>query len=149
MLKRIFSLTIAVLIISLLTIGSFAADNGITVIINGVVIDFDVPPQIINNRTMVPVRKAFEVLGAQVEWSEEMSLALATYKTDIIAIPIGENSFSVTNVITNETRTVGLDVPAQIVNSRTLIPLRAISEALGKQVLWDGTTSTAYINDIK
>lgn len=145
--KKVFSIAFAILMLLSCGVITHAADC-ITVIINGETVDFDVPPQIINGRTMVPVRKAFEALGAKVDWSEEMSLAVATYKTEIIAIPIGENSLTVTSVLTNETRTVELDVPAQIVGGRTLVPLRAISEALGKEVKWNGETSTAYINDI-
>lgn len=121
-----------------------AADD-IAVIINGTVVGFDVPPQIIGDRTMVPMRKVFETLGANVEWNSEMRMVLATYKTSIITMRIDEYSFSVTNVITNESKSIALDVPAQIVNDRTLIPLRAVSEALGKTVEWDGSTRTAII----
>ncbi len=145
--KKILAIFLTlVLSLSCIIVGNAAEE--IVVVINGSVIDFDVPPQIIDDRTMVPVRKAFESLGAKVDWSEEMSLAIATYKTEIITIQIGEMSFSVTNVLTNETRVIKCDVPAQIVDGRTLIPLRAIAEALGKDVKWDGDTRTAYINDM-
>ena len=125
-------------------IGVNAADD-ITVIINGTKIEFDVSPLIIDGRTMVPMRKTFEVLGAKVEWVAEMRLALATYKTSIIAMRIDEDSFTVTDVLTNSSQSFSLDVPAQIVNDRTLIPLRAVSEALGKTVEWHGDTRTAVI----
>ena len=44
--------------------------NGIKVIYNEKAIDFDVPPQIINDRTMVPLRAIFEAIGATVNWDE-------------------------------------------------------------------------------
>ena len=40
---------------------------------------------------------------------------------------------------------IELDVPAQIVNGRTLVPVRAVSEAFGCDVSWDGDTKTVYI----
>lgn len=122
-----------------------SATDEITVLINGTVAEFDVPPAIIGDRTMVPMRKTFDMLGAKVDWIAEMSMAVATYKTYIVSMPIGADSFTVTNVLTNETVEHVLDVPAQIVNGRTLIPLRAVSAALGKSVEWDGANRTAII----
>ncbi|MBQ8835883.1 MAG: copper amine oxidase N-terminal domain-containing protein [Clostridia bacterium] len=142
--KKIFALllTLAIAFSCVMFVG---AEDDVTVKVNGVVIEFDVPPQIINGRTMVPMRKVFEVLGANVEWVGEMRLAVATYKTTIISMRIDEYSFSLTDVITGETEQISLDVPAMIVGNRTLIPLRAVSEALGKTVKWDADTRTAII----
>ena len=53
----------------------------------------------------------------------------------------------VTDVVSGTVKEYSLDVPAQIVDGRTLIPLRAVSQALGKNVAWDGSTSTALISD--
>ena len=145
--KKLFCLLLALTLIFSLGIHTYAAEKEITVLINGIDIKFDVPPQIIGDRTMVPMRKTFEALGAKIEWVGELRLAIATYQTTVIAMPIDAYSFSVTNVLTNETREISLDVPAQIVNDRTLIPLRAVSEALGKDVAWDGSTRTATIRD--
>lgn len=142
--KRFFAALLAfAMAMSFMTVVN--AEDGITVLVNGVEIEFDVPPMITRDRTMVPMRRVFEVLGAKVEWVGEMRLVLATYKTSIIAMHIDEYSFSLTDVITGETESIPLDVPAQIVNDRTLIPLRAVSEALGKNVEWDGTARTAKI----
>ena len=142
--KRIFAVILSfTMVLSFMTVVN--AEDGITVIVNGVEAKFDVPPMIINGRTMIPVRKVFEMLGANVEWVAEMRLALATYKTSIVAIGIDEYSFSVTDVISGQTKSVSLDVPAQIVNDRTLIPLRAVAEALGNTVEWEEDTRTAKI----
>ncbi len=142
--KRLVVLILTAALVFSFVIAASAADE-ITVLINGTVAEFDVPPAIIGDRTMVPMRKTFDMLGAKVDWIAEMSMAVATYKTYIVSMPIGADSFTVTNVLTNETVEHVLDVPAQIVNGRTLIPLRAVSAALGKSVEWDGANRTAII----
>ncbi len=136
-----------VLILALLCAIFVGAEENITVRINGTVMDFDVSPQIICDRTVVPMRGIFESFGAKVEWNAEMRMVLATYHTSVIAMRIGAESFSVTDVLTGETKSIALDVPAQIVQDRTLIPLHAVSEALGKTVDWDGETRTVSITD--
>ena len=137
MLKRIILvLTLAITIMS----GTMASAEGkdIVVEIDGVAVEFDVQPQIINDRTMVPMRKIFESLGAKVEWIPEMERVVATYGSSIINMKVNDNKFTVTDVVLEEVREIELDVPVQIVDSRTLVPVRAVSEALGKTVDWDG-----------
>lgn len=145
--KKLISLIISIMLICTGSLSVGADNSEIKVVLNGTKLSFDVPPQIINGRTMVPVRKIFEAQGAMVEWIKEKNLIVASYKTDIISMKVGETSFSVTNAVTNETRTVLLDVPAQIIDSRTLVPARAISEALGNKVSWDGENTTVLITD--
>lgn len=58
---------ISIMLIAVLTAASFASDS-IKLYVNGQEIKPDVPPQIINDRVMVPVRWAAEALGAVVEW---------------------------------------------------------------------------------
>lgn len=146
MLKKSLALILAIFMVFACTVFSYAATD-VTVLINGVKIEYDVPAQIIGDRTMVPMRKTFDMLGANVDWNSEMRLAIATYKTSIIAIGIDCDSFTVTDVISGTVTEHKLDVPAQIVDGRTLIPLRAVSQALGKKVEWNGSTSTALISD--
>ena len=143
--KKICALILVFVLIS--SFQSVYARDDITVTINGYIVVFDVPPQIINGRTMVPMRRIFESLGANVNWVEEKSLVVATYKTSIITMPIGETSFSVTDVLTNETRVVEIDVAPMIIDGRTLVPARAVSEAIGKTVNWNGDTRTVIITD--
>ena len=60
--KRIQAVVMSLILIITMSVGSvvFAADN-ITVKLNGQTLSFDVPPQLINGRTMVPMRKIFEI----------------------------------------------------------------------------------------
>jgi len=141
--KKFFSLLISVLI--LLSGFSVFAEQDVTVIIDNKKIEFDVPPTIIEGRTLVPMRKIFEELGAKVNWVESAQAIISTYKSSVIAMEIGKNSMSVTELLTGETKEVALDVPSQLIDSRTLVPVRAISEALGKTVGWDDATWTVTI----
>ena len=150
--KRFKMFILAVLIITVVVQMGYPdnvfAERAVTVTINGEVIEFDEPARLINARTMVPMRKIYETLGATVQWVGEAELILATFKTSIIAMEIGKNSFEITDLLTGQTKTIELDVPPQVVGvGTTLVPVRAISEALGKNVDWDDKTSTVIIAD--
>ena len=53
------------------------------------------------------------------------------------------------NLETNEQKTIELDSPPVIVDSRTLVPVRAISDALGVKVDWDSETRSVLLNSGK
>ena len=108
-----------------LTIGSKA------IVKNGTTYELDVPAQIVDNRTLVPLRAIFEALGATVEWDEATRTVTSTKGGTTVKLTIGDNKIYV-NGVTRE-----LDVPAQIINSRTMVPTRAIAEAYGCAVEWD------------
>lgn len=115
----------------------------ITVTLNGEKLKFDVDPYIENDRTLVPMRKIFEAVGANVAWDDEMKTVVASRMISnnpiFVAIQIGGESAFVNNVKTN------LDTPAKIVDDRTFVPLRFVVEALGEKVEWDGNTYTVII----
>ena len=141
-----------VMILTLVMVFQFTAfadtnSNEITVIIKGTEIEFDVPPQIINGRTMVPMRKIFETLGARVQWVAEAQLIVATKGSKIMSMSIGNNNLSIVDIMTEDPKNIPLDVPPLIVDSRTLVPARAVSEALNMEVSWDGETRTVTIED--
>ncbi len=121
------------------------ASNDVAVQINGQLVQFDVPAQIISDRTMVPMRKIFETLSATVEWFGTSQTIMATQGPVIIAMQIGQPVMNVSNIFTGENKAVTLDVPPCIVGDRTLVPVRAISESLGMQVAWDDVTRTVLI----
>ena len=103
----------------------------------------DVPPIIINDRTMVPARAVFEKLGCDIAWNEEMQEVYVMHNTDLVILKID----SQTGTKNGESFT--MDTPAKIVNDRTLIPIRAVSEAIGCDVKWDDGTRTVIVSSVK
>ncbi len=100
----------------------------------------DVPPVIINERTMVPARAVFEEFGAEVAWNEATKEVYMTKGTDLVVLKI-DSQIGHTNGVE-----FTMDTPAKIVNDRTMIPVRAASEALGASVGWDNSTRLVTIN---
>ena len=98
------------------------------------------PPVIVDGRTLVPLRDVMSHLGFEVEWdyqTETVHLEKPGYE---IVVPLGQDSMTVNG------RTVYLEVPAMTMNGRTLVPIRAISEAIGFGVNW---IAEALIVDIR
>ncbi len=93
--------------------------------------NYDVVPFTENGRTLVPVRFIAENFGATVGWDDATQAVTVNLDGNNIALQIGSNQMTVNGEV------ITLDVPAQTYNSRTLIPLRALVEALGKSVFWD------------
>jgi len=135
MMKKVLSVCLIVaLSVSLFAIPlTVTAEAPIRVLLNGEEIQFDVPPQMINNRTMVPMRAIFEAFGYEVEWHYNTQVIYAWKSdTETITLTIGLPVIFVNGEPAN------LDVAPQIVNDRTLVPVRAISEGLNADVDWDG-----------
>lgn len=150
--KKILPLLLALLsLCTVFTLSSAAVENEVAVMLDGYNIEFDVPARIIEmsgaSRTMVPVRKIFEALGAEVGWEGSTRTVSAKRGNDTVSLSIGS-----TELYKNGSLVSKLDVPAMIVEeegeSRTLVPVRAISEAFGCKVDWDGESRTAIITDI-
>ena len=114
------------------------SDKEITVWINNKKLLFDTKPEIQNGRTLVPIRVIFEELGATVSWNNNK---ITAKKGDVIVqLEIGSNIMYINN------KKVKLDVPPAIKKNRTLVPLRAISEAFNNRVTWNGIYKTIEIN---
>jgi hypothetical protein len=101
---------------------------------------FDVPPVLENGRVLVPLRHIIEVLGATVQWDGETQTITATRGNTVILLQVG-NSMAYING-----SAFSLDVPPEIIDGRTLVPLRFISETFGCNVNWDGNTQTVSIS---
>ncbi len=135
--KTLCSFLTALMVVSAMT--PAMANDDIKVKIDGNQIVFDVQPQLINDRTMVPLRAIFEVLGATVDWNNDTETVTSTKDNTTISLTINKPTMYVNGVA------VTLDSPACLVNDRTLVPVRAISEAFKCGVDWEETTSTVYI----
>lgn len=100
---------------------------------------FDVDPIIDNDRTLVPLRAIFEAMGAVVDWNQANQTVTALKGDTMVVLTIGSTQPTVNGQIWP------LDVPAKIVQDRTLAPLRFVGEAFGGTVEWDSTTKTVKV----
>lgn len=137
--KLLLCTAAAMLAVAIFPIAVLASSTGVTV--NGVAVEFsDQEPVVIDNRTLVPVRGVFEHLGFEVEWLDDTRTAVITNSTHELRIAVGSNVFT-TNGVTHT-----LDVPAQLINGRTMLPIRAPLESVGINVGWEEATRTVTVS---
>lgn len=116
--------------------------NGVSTeyIVDGIKKQFDVLPYIKNNRTYVPVRFITESLGASVEWDQETKTVTIRSEEAIITMQIGNRRARVNGKIQM------LETLPEIVNNRTMLPIKNICDALNCSTSWDQETKTVTIN---
>lgn len=123
-----------------LTASVLAAGQGISVTIDEKPVRFTAgQPQMINGRVLVPLRGIFEALGAYITWVPSTQTVIAQSGSVDLQLRIGERTALVNG------RSVTLDVPAQIINGSTMVPLRFVGESLGADVKWNGQSQTVLI----
>lgn len=134
------------------------AEDDIKVTLNGNFLSFDQPPILQDNRVLVPMRTVFEALGADVYWIEEyqvvgvvkndIKIIAEISKADILKFK-GSTVLDFQQEIDKAEKTkieiIESDVAPQIIDGRTYIPLRVISEALGVHVDWESKTRTVIL----
>ncbi len=98
------------------------------------------PPIILDNRTLVPVREVFEKLGGIVEWNAEARRVIVRFGDKTIELMMDH----LTAIVNGEE--IALDVPAKIINSKTMVPVRFISEHADLKVDWEATTHTVTVS---
>ena len=139
--KKIIALVLTFVLLT--SMAAFAApvfeDMDVTVVLDGKTLEFDQKPLVESGRTLVPVRKIFETLGATVDYDEATETVISR-KGDLIIVMQIDNDVMFVN-----SEPVKLDVPAREVGGRTLVPLRAISDAMQVEVMWNGDTQTASL----
>ena len=106
---------------------------------DGNILGFDVPPIIEDGSTLVPMRFLFEQMGADVEWDSETQTATATLDNKAVTFSIDNVNARINN------KPAKMDVPARLVNGKTMVPLRFLSENMGYDVDWDADSRTAII----
>jgi beta propeller repeat protein len=114
----------------------------IKVLVNGTRYYTDPLPYIKNDRTMVPMRRVFEILNADVQWNNEERSVTATKGSDIIKLYIGSSTAY------KNGEAMKLEAAPEILASagRTMVPLRFVAEALSCSVDWDPITRSVIIN---
>lgn len=101
--------------------------------------DEKVVPMIINDRTLVPVRFIAESLGMTVSYdntTREVDLSGNGYR---VKMTLDKKEYTINDI------PFEMDVPAQSIHDRTMIPLRAMAEAIGMKVEWDQDNSLIYL----
>ena len=121
-----------------------SVNSGITVIYNGKRISFqkyEQNPEIINDSTLVPLRAIFEAMNAGVTWNGDTQTVTSTRGKTTISLTINKP------VMIKNGEEIKLEVPAQLYNERTMVPVRVIAEAFGADVVWDGNGRTVIITE--
>ena len=137
-----------VLVLTLLSANVYAETKEVTVKVNDVLVNSPVSAQIVNDRTMLPMRSIFERIGAKVTWIESEKIIFATKNNLLITMQIDNTIMSVQQIENDEIAKIELDSPPFIVNGSTLVPVRAVAESLGCSVKWDPHTYTVDISTI-
>ncbi len=115
--------------------------DDIQVYVDGNIVNFDTKPVIQNSRTLVPFRAVFEALGAEVSWNNDTQQVRAKKDNTEISFVIGEKV-----LLINQKNTIIMEVRPQIMSGRSMVPLRAVSEALNAEVNWDNDERIITIN---
>lgn len=117
----------------------YASVTSVGLQVNGEPLVGEVEALLVQGRTLVPVRGLFEKIGADVQWHSEARVAEIKKNDMIVRLPLNSNKVTINDEL------VELDVPAQIIYGRLMVPVRFISEAIGAQVEWDTTTRSVLI----
>lgn len=134
---------ILVVLLALVIAMPIFAAGVIRVVVNGERVVFpDAQPYMdANNRVLIPVRFVSEELGAKVNWNKNTKTVTIVDGNNTVVLVVGEKKIKVNGV------TKQLDTKAIIKNTRTFVPLRFVSEALGATVEWDSKGKSVYINN--
>ncbi len=103
--------------------------------------DYNVSPTIVDSRTLVPVRFVAESLGAEVGWDNDTKKITIDLDGKQIVMTLNDKNYTV------DGEAFELDVPAQVMYERTMVPVRVVSEAFGKSVIWDEENQLIFITD--
>lgn len=117
-----------------------SSPSNIQLILEGKILQPDVPPTLVKGRTLVPIRVVAEGLGAEVGWDEQLRKVTIQSNSVNIAMQIGLSKATING------KEVAMDVPPIIDRGRTLVPLRFVGESLGITVGWEQETRTVVFN---
>jgi len=143
---------VSVIITTLFFAASFTAPvlaqpDTVVIFIDGEELATEVSPVIRQDRTMVPLRAISEGLGLAVNWDAANYFVLISANENYLIAPAGESGSpqSTIRIFFNgcELRS---DADPFILNDRTMVPLRLISEEMGMEVEWNAEKYEVYIS---
>ncbi|HWI54802.1 MAG TPA: stalk domain-containing protein [Desulfobacteria bacterium] len=111
--------------------------------VDGVVREIDpgkgTSPVAINGRSMVPIRAIIEAMGGNLTWTAAEQRLDITLKSKVLKLWINKNTADL------DGKDLKMEVPPKIINGRTMVPLRFVSESMGSPVIWDAQTQQITI----
>ena len=125
------------------TIVVFVIDSN-TYTVNGELTTMDVSPAVIEGRTMLPIRYAATPFGAEIGWDNATNKVTVSLGNTIIELWIGQSS-ALVNRATVPIDANNPNVKPLIINGRTMLPIRFVTENLGCEVQWDEITKKVTI----
>lgn len=108
-------------------------------VVDGKEVFLDVPPALVNGRTMVPVRFLGEAFGAAFSWDDASRKATYSLDGKVIELFIDKTTARV------DGKSVTLDAAPYILQGRTMVPLRFTGQHMGASFNWDGATQTVTV----
>ncbi|WP_049894995.1 copper amine oxidase N-terminal domain-containing protein [Paenibacillus antibioticophila] len=118
---------------------SASAATAISIYIDGARLSTDQAPVAVQGRVLLPLRAIFEGLGSTVDWNQSKQTVTATKGNTTVVLKMKSRTATINN------QTVSLDVPAQAIGGRTMVPVRFVSEALGATVNWNSSARSVTI----
>lgn len=115
----------------------------VNLLVEGQAVETDQPAVIVDSRTMVPVRVIAETLGCEVDWDAATKTVTFTQGGIVATMVVGEKTINVN--ANGVTTAVEIDTPAVIINNRTMVPVRFLTELFGFNVDWDAVTKTVNV----
>jgi hypothetical protein len=112
------------------------------VTVDGHATKLDAAPEIVAGRTFVPIRFIAETFGSTVKWLPLTGSITITLRSTAIILQI-ENATGIING-----KIVALDAAPYIKNSRSMVPLRVISESFGSDVAWNAVKHVITITHL-
>lgn len=134
--KRALSIALVLAMLLSLSVTAFAAQNDVSIELDGKKVAFTSesgkPFVDANGRTQVPLRVVMEQYGCDVKWDSMSSTAIITKGSTTVTVPIGKSYITVNG------KNVPMDTAALVQDGHTYLPIRAVLEAFGANVKWDG-----------
>lgn len=117
----------------------------VKIVVNGDILS--VNGEVVDGRTLVPIREIAEALNAEVSWNSanhEIRLTKTDSNNNIVKVVMQIGS----NIITTNGKADNLYIPPQVVNGKTMVPVRAVSQCFGSETSWDNSSKTVSVTAI-
>jgi len=125
---------------------SVVESPAVKIVIDGKTGTYTNTPIISEGRTLLPLREVLTNLGVkneEIKWNDSDKSIRISKDSTTIDLKINDKNGSVNG------EKIDIEVPPMIYNDSTYIPVRFVSQSLGKKVVWDGSTTSVLIRDEK